>query len=288
MQNLKVFTSENNHLTLCYEQMTEITRGFPTFKSFMISAEMIGFTNLDPRNTYPTGVHYFSKNSKINSISKISRGQFMYTGVFNQLAQITFYEPVPLESYVQFSFTSYFLAFIGILLLQSFTIFIIDIFLLKDTPSTVTVWERIIHAIQKSHLPFPIQNWHEGQGSSLDHIKRHKLVQKEVLIATIVNLAFNMVMLIPLVILCKKKKCFKPQYSCNLTKTLSDQGILVRHNQLNEHLGVLEMEKESFHRSQLLSWILFPTWIVMSIIQTVCFVLANGKFHPLAAILKGM
>ena len=52
MQNLKVFTSENNHLTLCYEQMTEITRGFPTFKSFMISAEMIGFKNLDPSYTH--------------------------------------------------------------------------------------------------------------------------------------------------------------------------------------------------------------------------------------------
>ena len=117
----------------------------------------------------------------------------------------TFYEPVPLEFYVQFSLMSYFLAFIGILLLQSFTIFIIDIFLLRNTPSTVTLWERIIHAIQKSHLPFPIQNWHEGKGSCLDHIKRYKLVQKEVLTATIVNLAFNMVMLIPLVILCKIK-----------------------------------------------------------------------------------
>ena len=74
---------------------------------------------------------------------------------------------------------------------------------------------------------------------------------------------------------------------CSYRQNFSDQGILVRHNQQNEYLGVLEMEKESFHRSQLLSWILFPTWIVMSIIQTVCFVLANGKFHPLAAILEG-
>ena len=60
----------------------------------------------------------------------------------------------------------------------------------------------------------------------------------------------------------------------------------MRHNQLNEYLGVLDIEQESFDRSQLMAWAFFPIWIVMSIIQTVCFILANGKFHPLAAILK--
>ena len=178
-----------------------------TIIPFMILAEMIGFKNLDPfYNGYGfAGIHFFTNNSKLNSISNIDRGQFVSTGVASAVDGIpsTFYEPVPLEFYVQFSLMSYFLAFFGILLLQSFTIFIIDIFLLKNTPSTVTLWEKIIHAIQKSHLPFPIQNWYEGKGSSLDHKKRHKLVQKEVLTATIINLAFNMVMLIPLVILCK-------------------------------------------------------------------------------------
>ena len=169
---------------------------------------MIGFTNLDPfmHVFSPTGVHYFNNNSKINSMSKIGRGQFMYTGaVWAAKIPLTFYEPVPFESYVQFSFTSYFLAFIGILFLQSFTIFIIDIFWLKHIPSTVTLWEKLVHAIQKSHIPFPFTNWHEWKGSCLDHMKRKKLGEKEVLTATIVNLFFNMVMLIPLVILCKIK-----------------------------------------------------------------------------------
>ena len=189
--------------------MTEIA-GLLTFKSILISAEMIGFKNLDPSlSSYGIdGIQYFTNNSMLDSVSNIDRGQFMSTGVASADGiPFTFYEPVPLEFYVQFSLMSYFLAFIGILLLQSFTIFIIDIFLLRNRPSTVTLWEKIIHAIQKSHLPFPIQNWYEGKGSCLDHIKRHKLVQKEVLIATIVNLAFNMVMLIPMVILCKKKTC---------------------------------------------------------------------------------
>ena len=124
----------------------------------------------------------------------------------------TYYEPVPLEFYIHFSFLSYFLAFIGILFLQSFTIFIIDIFWLKHIPSTVTLWEKLVHAIQKSQIPFPFTNWHEGKGSCLDHMRRKKLGEKEVLTATIVNLVFNMVMLIPLVILCKIKNVFSATF----------------------------------------------------------------------------
>ena len=172
----------------------------------MISAEMIGFKNLDPLyNRYGfDGIQFFTNNSRLNSISNIDRGQYVSTGVTGSDGiPFTFYEPVPLQLYVRFSFFSYFVAFIGILLLQSFTIFIIDNCLLKTMPLTVTLWERILHAIQKSHLPFPYQNWHEGKGSCLDHMKKKLLVEKEVLMATIVNLAFNMVMLIPLVILCK-------------------------------------------------------------------------------------
>ena len=211
----------------------------------------------------------------------------MYTGAIDSEGKpLTFYDPVPFEIYVQFSLLKYFLAFIAILLLQSFSICIVDIFWLKNTPSTVTLWEKLVHAIQKSHLPFPFTNWHEGKGSCHDHMKRKKLGEKEVLTATIVNLAFNMVMLIPLVILCKIKNVLNHFICSFLQKKNSDQGISERHDELNEHLGVLEMEQESYDRSQLFAWAFFPIWIVMAIIQTGCFFLANGKFHPLGTILK--
>ena len=185
----------------------------------MVSAEMIGFTNMDP--AYDTiqgisGIQFFTNNTKLDSISNIQRGEYISTGSIYEGSSPQYYEPVPLELYIKFSFLSYFMAFIGILLLQSLTIFITDVYLLKNMPSTVKLWERVLHSIQKSHLPFPIQNWHEGKGSCLDHMKRHKLVQKEVLTATIINLAFNMVMLIPLVILRKIKKYNKSLYSCDL------------------------------------------------------------------------
>ena len=100
----------------------------------MVSSEMIGFATMNPETYYP-GIQFFSNNSKLDSISNIQRGQYKFTGSVGGIGShdlpMAYYEPVPLELYVQFSFLSYFVAFIGILLLQSFTIFITDIFLLK-------------------------------------------------------------------------------------------------------------------------------------------------------------
>ena len=194
-------------MTTSYCQLGSICA--PIFNTFMISAEMIGFKNMDQRyNTQYDipSIQFFTNKSYLDTISSIQRGQFISTGVVNYFGlPVKFYEPVPLESYIYFSFLSYFVAFLGILLFHSLTIFIIDIFCTKTIPSTVTLWERFLHAIQKSHLPFPFQNWHESKGSCLDHMERKKLGQKEVLTTTIINLAFNMTMLIPLVILCKIK-----------------------------------------------------------------------------------
>ena len=66
----------------------------------------------------------------------------------------------------------------------------------------------------------------------------------------------------------------------------TDYGVLERHTQVDAILGALEIEKEAFHRAQLFSWIFFPLWIIMAIVQAVCFVLSNGRFHPLAKILE--
>ena len=66
----------------------------------------------------------------------------------------------------------------------------------------------------------------------------------------------------------------------------TDYGVLERHTQVDAILGALEMEKEAFQKSQLFAWIFFPIWIIMAIVQAVCFVLSNGRFHPLAKIVE--
>ena len=67
----------------------------------------------------------------------------------------------------------------------------------------------------------------------------------------------------------------------------SDKGVLERHNQLENTIGVFDIELKSLERSLMFTWIFYPTWIISAIIQAACFILSNGRFHPLAKILKG-
>ena len=67
----------------------------------------------------------------------------------------------------------------------------------------------------------------------------------------------------------------------------TDYGVLERHTQVDNILGALDIENKSFQTAQLFSWIFFPMWILLAIVQTICFLLSNGRFHPLAKILEG-
>ena len=66
----------------------------------------------------------------------------------------------------------------------------------------------------------------------------------------------------------------------------SDQGVLDRHYQLETTVGALDIEKESYQRAQIFSWIFYPIWILLAFVQAICFVLSNGKLHPLAKIIE--
>ena len=66
----------------------------------------------------------------------------------------------------------------------------------------------------------------------------------------------------------------------------TDYGVLERHTQVDTLLGALAMEIEAFQKAQLFSWIFFTIWIILAIVQAVCFILSNGRFHPLAKILE--
>ena len=64
-----------------------------------------------------------------------------------------------------------------------------------------------------------------------------------------------------------------------------DNRILERHMKLEETIGVLDMEVESYELSKLMAWVFYPMWILLTIVQSICFILFNGKFHPLSKIL---
>ena len=117
--------------------------------------------------------------------------------------------PPPLELYTQFSLQEFFFGFWVILFIQTLTIFIIDKICVDNIPSSVSFWQRFVHSCQKIHFPCPYKNWHKEDGSQFEYLNRKKAVQKEVLVATVVNLVFSMIFLIPLVILCKINPIFK-------------------------------------------------------------------------------
>ena len=126
---------------------------------------------------------------------------FLQRGQYNQDSRQ--YEPPSIELYTVFSLPFYFLTFWILLFLHSLTIYIADRCCMNTIPESTTTWERIIHAFQKTSFPFPFANWHDEIGSCEDLIKKKEESQCEVLVAMLINLLFNMVMLIPLPILCK-------------------------------------------------------------------------------------
>ena len=113
------------------------------------------------------------------------------------------FEPPPLELYTQYSLQAYFFTFWGILFLQVIAIFVSDKIWVKTIPQNSTKWERMVHAIEKSHFSFSFFNWQNGNGDCHEHLKRKNEAQCEVLLTMAINLLFNMILLIPLVILCK-------------------------------------------------------------------------------------
>ena len=174
------------------------------------SAEMLGFETLDPTTAYlPHNLTITSTNDiDIDSLKELQRGHFTSTLIDTNMGKnfeknVSFYEPAPLDLYTKFSMQTYFLAFWIIIILQSLAIFVVDTIWTNNIPQSATVWERLIHAIVKSHFAYPYTNWHEASGNCEDHRKKQKSAQYEVLVTTAVNLFFNMALLIPLVILCK-------------------------------------------------------------------------------------
>ena len=159
---------------------------------------MIGFEVLNPEFSSAGHVWSLTNNSHFYSMSNLQRGKFYKLGNDKYV-----YEPPPIELYTQFSLLTYSLVFLGLLFFQSLTIFFVDAKWNRTILHDAKIWDRLLHATQKSHCPFPYANWYKGIGNCMDHLKRKKETDIEVLLTIVVNLLFNMAMLIPLGILCK-------------------------------------------------------------------------------------
>ena len=161
---------------------------------------MAGFELMDP--SVSSLIPHITPLTNL-TLSYLQRGHFDIMVESFTRYNSSVYQPPPLELYTKFSLQSYFLAFWGIIFLQMLSIFIIDMVWTRNIPQSSTLWERLMHATLKAHFPIPYANWHEGDGNCKDHIKRYNAANHEVLLTTAVNLFFNLIMLTPMVILCK-------------------------------------------------------------------------------------
>ena len=145
-------------------------------------------------------INHSTKISHVYPLTNLSLN-FLQRGHFNQ--ESSQYETPSIELYTEFSLEIYFLMFWILLSLQTLTIFVADRCCMNTIPKSSTTWECIIHAFQKTSFPFPFTNWHDEIGNCQDLKKKKEESQREVLVAMLINLLFNMVLLIPLPILCK-------------------------------------------------------------------------------------
>ena len=145
------------------------------------------------------GPPYIGPLVNMSLISQIQRGndslEFGWLGW-------KLYKPPSLELYTLFSRNMYLLIFWILHSIQIFLILLAKLIFFKSTNCN-TVWKNFICSIEQSHYPFPSEDWDAKKGGCVDHIKRQRSVQKEFLVMTFINLAFNMVLLFPLLILCK-------------------------------------------------------------------------------------
>ena len=164
---------------------------------------MIAFYALDPSNSevqVPGSEIYHIYPLTNLSIFQVQRGRFKFDMNpinYDGNTYYSSYEPPPLELYTKFPFFGYFIVFWAVISLHILTILIVDKIWIRNVPKTAGLWNRFLHAVQKSHLPFPYTNWHEEKGSCSDHLKRYKEVKIEVLVVTVINLCFNLVLLTP-------------------------------------------------------------------------------------------
>ena len=139
------------------------------------------------------------------SLTQLQRGKLIGGTLDTPSGQVYEYEYMPpsLDLYTKFSLPTHFFVFWGILALQTCIICVIDNIWVKNIPNTATIWDRVLHSIQKASFPLPYANWHQENGNSFDHIRRKQMAQQEVLVSILINLMFNMILLIPLPIFCE-------------------------------------------------------------------------------------
>ena len=136
---------------------------------------------------------YYSNATPI-AWSKITR--FDYTDLKNPVKP-------PLTLYTGFSTKVYLAMFWVVVLLQPLIIYFVKKYSNPKPFDRLDWLNKIIHSMENSQIPSPMEDFEELPGSVNQHIERSQNILKEMGLTILANCFYHLIMLIPIFILCK-------------------------------------------------------------------------------------
>ena len=122
--------------------------------------------------------------------------RFDYTNLKNPIKP-------PMTLYTVFSTKVYLAAFWIIVFIQPIVTFFIQKYS-NPTPFARQDWlDKIIHAMENSQIPSPVEDFEEKPGTVSEHVTRSKKIIKEMGSTIVANFFYHIIMLAPIFILCK-------------------------------------------------------------------------------------
>ena len=175
-------------------------------------------------------------------------------------------EPPRKELYTFFHIGQYFWILLGILVLNIITQIIMMRLTNFQVFNKLSAIDTLIHGISNCFIPHPMEEWDEKEGTVEMHRQRKYLVWIEMVASIILNFVFNVILLVPLIILAV--------------------NVFDRHDILVNSIGAFPQEIDAYERIKVMLILSFTLLVFFTVIQIVSYYLYNGKFHPFALIVQ--
>ena len=210
--------------------------------------------------------------------------------LWSQITRLDYSDPMhpqPPSStlYSGFTIGEYFIIFWIIILLHPLLIMAVKKLFNPTNFEKQSYLDRIIHAMENTQIPAPMNDWDEGPGSVKVHKKRRKTVEIEIAMTILANFLVHCLMLFPLEILGKPFE--------NILRTLlklfclfSAKRVHQRHSILEQTIGALPEEIEAYDTIRNLSPLMFLALIILTLVQLALYLVFNRFFHPFKEILS--
>ena len=131
---------------------------------------------------------------------------------------------------------------------------------------TFSFIDNLVHAVCNCFIPHPMEEWDEGKGSVDDHKSRKTKVFEEMLASILLNFAFNLMLLTPMIFL--------------------GLNAFERHDNLVDSIGVFPEEIQAYEQIKLMIIFGYTSLLILTLVQVLSYYLYNGRFHPFAIIVQ--